>query len=159
MDTLETASFARNVHFAIATRCPTEFIDLTDRLSALVAVAGLRSGVVNVQTLHTTTAIVVNEHEPLLLDDFAAAARARRAARRSPIAHDDLDRRTVNLAEAERPNGHAHCRALLLPTVGLPQRRPTARCSWGAGSASSWSSSTDRASARSRCSMLGEGCR
>ena len=30
------------------------------------------AGLVNVQTLHTTTAIVVNEHEPLLLTDIAA---------------------------------------------------------------------------------------
>jgi secondary thiamine-phosphate synthase enzyme len=28
--------------------------------------------------------------------------------------HDDMSARTVNLAPGERPNGHAHCRALLL---------------------------------------------
>ena len=33
-------------------------------------IAGSSTGFVNVQTLHTTTAIVVNEHEPLLLTDF-----------------------------------------------------------------------------------------
>ena len=30
--------------------------------------------------------------------------------------HDDTAARTVNLTDAERPNGHAHCRALLLPS-------------------------------------------
>ncbi|HUP40368.1 MAG TPA: YjbQ family protein, partial [Vicinamibacterales bacterium] len=30
--------------------------------------------------------------------------------------HDDTNTRTVNLTDAERPNGHAHCRALLLPS-------------------------------------------
>ena len=114
MDTLETTAFARHVHFTISTCGPLEFIDLTDRISTIVAVAGLRTGLVNVQSLHTTTAIVVNEHEPLLLDDFAAALE-RAAPRGVAYAHDDPERRTVNLAEAERANGHAHCRALFLP--------------------------------------------
>jgi secondary thiamine-phosphate synthase enzyme len=115
MDTLETTAFARHVRFAIPTGRPLEFIDLTDRISTIVAVAGLRTGLVNIQTLHTTTAIVVNEHEPLLLDDFAAALE-RAAPSGLAYAHDDPDRRTENLAEAERTNGHAHCRALFLPS-------------------------------------------
>jgi secondary thiamine-phosphate synthase enzyme len=115
MDTLETTAFARHVRFAIPTGRPLEFIDLTDRISTIVAVAGLRTGLVNIQTLHTTAAIVVNEHEPLLLDDFAAALE-RAAPCGLAYAHDDPERRTENLAEAERTNGHAHCRALFLPS-------------------------------------------
>ena len=115
MNTLESALFARHVRFTIATTRPTEFLDLTDRLSTIVAVAGLRSGLVNVQSLHTTTAIIVNEHEPLLLDDFAAAIE-RAAPSGLAYAHDDPNRRTVNLSEPERSNGHAHCGALFLPT-------------------------------------------
>lgn len=30
--------------------------------------------------------------------------------------HDDTTLRTVNVTDAERANGHAHCRALLLPS-------------------------------------------
>lgn len=115
MQTLESTSMARHVRFTITSRRPTEFIDLTDRIQVIAAVAGLRSGVVNVQTLHTTTAIVVNEHEPLLLDDFAAVLE-RTAPRAAAYAHDDPDLRTVNVGESERPNGHAHCRALFLPS-------------------------------------------
>ena len=99
----------------IATNHPTQFIDLTDRLERLIADAGLRSGMVNVQTLHTTLAIVVNEHEPLLLDDFRRILEAA-APGDGRYRHDDMTVRTVNLTDAERPNGHAHCRALLLPT-------------------------------------------
>ena len=98
----------------LTTTHPTEFVDLTDRLDRLVADAGLRLGILNVQTLHTTTAIVVNEHEPLLLADFQSLVEAVAPAD-GRYQHDDTRARTVNLTDAERPNGHAHCRALLLP--------------------------------------------
>jgi secondary thiamine-phosphate synthase enzyme len=99
----------------IATERPTEFIDLTEEVERLVAEAGIHTGLVNVQSLHTTTGLVVNEHEPLLLADFAELL-ARAAPQEADYRHDDMTCRTVNLAPGERPNGHAHCRALLLPT-------------------------------------------
>jgi secondary thiamine-phosphate synthase enzyme len=115
MEMLTPASTCRHARIRLTTRYPTEFIDLTDRLERLVADVGVRFGILNVQTLHTTTAVVVNEHEPLLLGDFqwllenAAPGDAR-------YRHDDTTARTVNVTAAERPNGHAHCRALLLPS-------------------------------------------
>ena len=84
-----------------------------DRIDASVADTGIRDGLVNVQSLHTTAAILVNEHEPLLLLDFAALL-ARIAPEHGFYRHDDMAARTVNLAPGERPNGHAHCRALLM---------------------------------------------
>jgi secondary thiamine-phosphate synthase enzyme len=109
------ASTCRHARIHVTTRHPTEFIDLTDRLETLVADAGLRFGILNVQTLHTTTAVVVNEHEPLLLTDFLALLEAA-APGDGRYHHDDPTARTVNVTDAERPNGHAHCRALLLPS-------------------------------------------
>jgi secondary thiamine-phosphate synthase enzyme len=97
----------------IATARPTQFVDLTDQVQALVAEAGVQSGLINIQSLHTTAAVVLNEHEPLLLDDFAAVLE-RAAPQDAPYQHDDLSVRTVNLVPDERVNGHAHCRALLL---------------------------------------------
>jgi secondary thiamine-phosphate synthase enzyme len=92
---------------------PTEFIDITDRINALVAASNISEGIVNVQALHTTTAILINEHEPLLLTDFETTLN-----QTVPIdvvyRHDDRNLRTVNLTPDERTNGHAHCRALLL---------------------------------------------
>jgi secondary thiamine-phosphate synthase enzyme len=99
----------------ITTRQPTEFIDLTERLERLVADAGLCFGIVNIQTLHTTTGVVVNEHEPQLLSDFRELFEAT-VPNDGRYRHDDLTTRTVNVLEPERPNGHAHCRALLLPS-------------------------------------------
>jgi secondary thiamine-phosphate synthase enzyme len=95
------------------------FIDLTDQIEDLVAQAGVDAGIVNIQTLHTTTAIVVNEHEPLLLSDFVSLIE-RAVPLPFSYRHDDIRMRTVNVTQGERPNGHAHCRALLLcPSASL----------------------------------------
>jgi secondary thiamine-phosphate synthase enzyme len=94
----------------------TEFVDVTDRLQALVREARFDSGFVFVQTRHTTTGLLINEAEPLLLEDLAARL-AGWAPLDFPYGHDDLSRRTVNvLAGRERRNGHAHCRAALFRT-------------------------------------------
>lgn len=108
-------STGRHSRIHVTSRHPTEFIDLSERLDWFVADAGLRFGILNVQTLHTTTAIVVNEHEPLLLADFQALLEAA-APGDGRYRHDDTIARTVNVTDAERVNGHAHCRALLLPS-------------------------------------------
>jgi secondary thiamine-phosphate synthase enzyme len=114
MQTLTAASTGLGtIH--VSTARPTQFIDLTDRLERLVTESGLLAGILNIQTLHTTTAIIVNEHEPLLLMDFEALLAAAAPADRR-YSHDDTAVRTVNVSDGEPPNGHAHCRALLLPT-------------------------------------------
>jgi secondary thiamine-phosphate synthase enzyme len=101
------------VHLEIATARSTEFVDVTDRLAAIVEAAGLEDGLLVVQTRHTTTGLLVNEAEPGLLEDLGARL-ACWAPLDLPYAHDDLTRRTVNvLADRERRNGHAHCRAAL----------------------------------------------
>lgn len=113
MDTAAPARTYRHTRFNVATERPTQFIDITDRLEALVAEARLEIGFVNVQSLHTTTAIVVNEHEPLLLSDFGELLE-RTAGTGASYRHDDGSVRTVNVEPGERANGHAHCRALVL---------------------------------------------
>jgi secondary thiamine-phosphate synthase enzyme len=94
----------------------TEFVDLTDRIADLVWRNGLECGLVNAQTRHTTTGMLVNEHEPLLLDDLRRTLE-RVAPRLGGYAHDDFRRRRVNLAPGERVNGYAHCQALVLPSA------------------------------------------
>ncbi len=113
METLVPAGICHHSRIRVATERAMEFIDLTDRIEALAAEAGIHAGLVSIQSLHTTTAIIINEHEPLLLTDFAALL-TRTAPQDAPYRHDDIDVRTVNLAPGERPNGHAHCHALLL---------------------------------------------
>ena len=115
METFAPASSYCHARLRLNTTQPTQFIDLTERIERLVAEADVGYGVVNVQTLHTTTAVVVNEHEPLLLDDFQQLLETT-APDHGGYRHDDPLARVVNLTAAERANGHAHCRAVLLPT-------------------------------------------
>jgi secondary thiamine-phosphate synthase enzyme len=113
MHTYAPVSTNRHTRLSITTERPTQFIDLTDQIEDFVAASGIQDGLVNVQSLHTTAAIVLNEHEPLLLSDFSTLL-ARTAPRAYFYRHDDFDVRTVNMTADERANGHAHCRALFL---------------------------------------------
>src|SRR5258706_13386568 len=108
MDTLAPASTCRHTKVRITTERPTEFVDLTDRLRELVADAGIRLGFVNVQSLHTTTAIVVNEFEPLLHADFSTLLQ-NVAPCDARYRHDDVTARPVNLTADERVNGQPPC--------------------------------------------------
>ena len=97
----------------LRTDARTRFVDLTAWVREAVRTSGVAQGYVQVQTLHTTAAIVLNEAEPLLLEDFEAFL-SRLAPADGSYAHDDLTRRVVNLVPGERANGHAHAQALLL---------------------------------------------
>jgi secondary thiamine-phosphate synthase enzyme len=113
METLAPAFVYRHTRVRITTERSTEFIDLTDSLEALLAESHIVTGFLNVQSLHTTAGIVVNEGEPLLLEDFASLLH-RVVPDDVPYRHDDEEARTVNVNPGERPNGWSHCKALLL---------------------------------------------
>lgn len=119
METFTRNSTFRHTTIRVETQHSTQFIDLTDEVEALLTETGIHTGMVNIQSLHTTTAILVNEHEPLLLTDVAKLLE-RVAPQDAVYRHDDVSLRTSNCVLGERPNGHSHCRALLLgPSVCL----------------------------------------
>jgi len=95
------------------TRQAPGFVDITDDVAGVVARAGVRVGQVTVFSQHTTAAIRINEHEPLLLRDMARLLRTW-APEHAHYEHNDCERRTVNMNEDECRNGHAHCQHLLL---------------------------------------------
>ena len=88
-------------------------VDLTAEVAERVIAAGVRTGVAHVHTSHTTTALVLNEKEPLLLQDLRRTLE-RLVPDGTSYAHDDIVRRGA--APDEPRNGAAHCRALLLPS-------------------------------------------
>jgi secondary thiamine-phosphate synthase enzyme len=113
MQTVAPSQTCHHTTIHIDTEHPTQFIDLTSDLEAFVAASGIQSGLLNIQSLHTTAAIVVNEHEPLLLMDMTGLLE-RLAPVDALYRHDNITLRTVNCVLGEPPNGHSHCRALLL---------------------------------------------
>jgi secondary thiamine-phosphate synthase enzyme len=118
MDTLAPTSTVRCTTLRLTTTRHTEFVDVTEQLEAVIARTGLQAGLVMVQTRHTTTGMVVNEHEPRLLEDFVAMLEEL-APCDAEYRHHGAPPRNGHGIE-ERRNGHAHCRALLLPpSAGL----------------------------------------
>lgn len=91
---------------------PLQFIDITELVAERVRRSGVGEGMVTVQSRHTTAAVVVNENEPRLLEDLEDLLE-RWAPAAAPYRHNDLEARPQAPAH-ERPNGHAHARALLL---------------------------------------------
>jgi secondary thiamine-phosphate synthase enzyme len=90
-----------------------EFLDITQDIDAALQRSGVAFGQVAVYSTHTTAAIVVNEHEPLLLADMARVL-SRTAPAGDYYAHNDFSIRTVNMNDEECANGHAHCQQLFL---------------------------------------------
>jgi secondary thiamine-phosphate synthase enzyme len=102
-------------HLALETSHAHQFIDITDEILDLVRTSGLTNGLAVVASQHTTACILVNEHEPELLKDLSRLMLELAPEERN-YAHND-----VPCGEQERPNGHAHCQALLLSaSASLP---------------------------------------
>ena len=91
------------------------FKDITQDVCALIRESGLQWGQVTVFSNHTTAAIRLQEHEPLLLEDMCAMLE-RLAPSGGDYRHNDFSVRTVNMHPDESPNGHSHCQHLMLNT-------------------------------------------
>ena len=97
-----------------------EFIDITEHVREVVSRSQVTFGQVAVVSSHTTAAVIINEHEPLLLNDIARVI-SRVAPADDYYAHNDFSIRTVNVSANEPENGHAHCQQLLLgSSVTIP---------------------------------------
>ncbi len=90
-----------------------DFSDITDKVRSFVETSGISSGLVNVQTMHTTAMIILNENEPLLIEDIK-----KNLEMTAPVDagynHDNFEIRTVNMCDDECDNGHSHCKAIHL---------------------------------------------
>jgi len=94
---------------AIATTCTSDLIDVTDRVGAIVADAGIVEGIALVSAPHTTCAVIVNEAEPGFVEDFKRALDAI-----APQERDYAHNEAPHAEEFEAPNGYAHVRAAFL---------------------------------------------
>jgi len=85
-----------------------QLINITDRINEIVRKSGIRDGIVHLQSLHTTTAVFLNEWQDALLADVRAML-------------EELVRRDGNwrhndpqYSDCERQNADSHLRGMLL---------------------------------------------
>jgi secondary thiamine-phosphate synthase enzyme len=99
------------------TRERLELINITRDINEVIRKQGLRAGLVLVQTLHTTTAIFINEFQQALLDDIKSFLE-KFVGRFDYWRHND-----PRLSECSRQNADSHLRAMVLGhTLSLPVR-------------------------------------
>jgi secondary thiamine-phosphate synthase enzyme len=94
---------------AVRTSGRTQVVDVTAQVEEVVRSSGVSEGVVVVHSPHTTTAVVVNEHEGQLVADMMDWA-AKMAPEGAGYRHDRTD-----------GNAHAHLRGMMLgASVSVP---------------------------------------
>lgn len=97
------------------TRERLELINITKDVNEIVKKHGFRAGFVLVQSLHTTTAVFINEFQQALVDDMKAFLE-RLVGRFDYWRHND-----PRLSECHRRNADSHLRAMVLGhTLSLP---------------------------------------
>ena len=104
-----------NQTIKLKTATTLEFIDITDKVQKILEKIKIKEGIVNIQSMHTTMAVIVNEAEPLLISDMKKLLE-KIAPQKANYQHDDFTIRTVNMCDGECQNGHSHCKAIHLPT-------------------------------------------
>ncbi len=101
------------------TKNECDFIDLTEEIKNFVNGSGIKNGLVNIQLLHTSCALILNENEPLLIEDIKDNLEEI-SPKNKTYKHDDLSIRTVNVCDNECVNGHSHCKVIhLLSNITL----------------------------------------
>jgi secondary thiamine-phosphate synthase enzyme len=97
------------------TREHLELINITGDLNDVVRKHGLKAGFIIVQSLHTTTAVFINEFQQALVDDMKSFLE-RLVGRLDYWRHND-----PRLSECDRKNAASHLRAMVLGhTLSLP---------------------------------------
>ncbi|MEM2238162.1 MAG: secondary thiamine-phosphate synthase enzyme YjbQ [Candidatus Caldarchaeum sp.] len=104
------------------TRSRVELNDVSDKVEKIVAASGVKNGLVNVFSLHTTLALYLNENEPNLRRDVLELLE-RLAPEGRGYHHDTID---------PTANTFSHLRSILLsPAVTLPvENGRTVRGTW-----------------------------
>jgi secondary thiamine-phosphate synthase enzyme len=85
-----------------------ELSNVTDRINEIVRKSGVKDGMVHLQTLHTTTAVFINEWQDALLHDVKVFFE-KVVDREEYYRHNDPE-----FSDCERQNADAHMRGMLM---------------------------------------------
>jgi secondary thiamine-phosphate synthase enzyme len=94
--------------FQIESRERYEVQNITEMVRSLPALAEVTHGIIHLQSLHTTTALFLNEFQGALLDDIKELLK-RLVTETDRYLHDDPD-----YSDCERGNAVSHLRSLLM---------------------------------------------
>ncbi len=94
-----------------------QLLNITDRVNELVRKSGVRDGIIHLQSLHTTTAVFINEWQDALLHDVKGFL-DQIVVRENYYRHNDPE-----YSDCERQNADSHLRGMMLgQTVCLQVR-------------------------------------
>ena len=97
-----------------------QLLNITDRVNDLVRKSGVKDGIVHLQSLHTTTAVFINEWQDALLHDVKGFL-DRVVEREHYYKHNDPE-----FSDCERQNADSHLRGMMMgQTVCLQVRNAT----------------------------------
>lgn len=85
-----------------------QLINITDRVNEIVRKSGVRDGLVHLQSLHTTTAVFINEWQDALLHDVRSFL-DQLVDRESGWRHND-----PQFSDCERKNADSHLRGMMM---------------------------------------------
>ena len=95
-----------------STEKQVDFLDVTDQIEEFIESTGVKDGVVNVFSPHTTASVMINHNEEMLKQDLV-----RILYRLVPIderyAHDMFELTNKKKSDG-RSNAHSHCKVMLL---------------------------------------------
>jgi secondary thiamine-phosphate synthase enzyme len=86
----------------------TQLINITDRVNEIVQKSGIRDGLVHLQSLHTTTAVFINEWQDALLHDVKSFL-DQVVCREHGWRHND-----PRFSDCERQNADSHLRGMMM---------------------------------------------
>ena len=112
------ASFeVRSEELRVHTRLRVQLLDITDDIQERVHKSGIQDGIVVVNSLHTTLALFINEHQEALFTDMLFFLE-QQVERHTYWKHND-----PHFSDCDRANADAHLRAMLLGhSLALPLR-------------------------------------
>ena len=95
----------------------TQLINITDRINEIVRKSGVRDGIVHLQSLHTTTAVFLNEWQDALLQDV------KRFLEDVVVRETDWRHNDPLHSDCERKNADLHLRGMMMgQTLSLQVR-------------------------------------
>src|SRR5437016_2354396 len=86
----------------------TQLINVTDRINEIVRKSGVRDGIVHLQSLHTTTAVFINEWQDALLQDV------KRFLEDVVVRETDWRHNDPLHSDCERKNADSHLRGMMM---------------------------------------------